>query len=245
MLTSRWLSMTASALSLCIEKSQPIRHPKEGTKIVAELSDSEFASKMTNELSKSKRVCCDSVINSHHKVSCTKTYPGEPPFRAMETPVENTSNPVPPVIVKHDRFIEQPQHMAYVAAIQELQSHWLPNQQVRCYDQAKASGFHDRSHARSFGDDIALLHSELSEALEAYRTHGFEDATEEEYPADYTGDPELLPPAKPEGVGSELADVLIRLLDTCQSRNINLLAEYNRKMAYNATRSHRHGGKKL
>lgn len=83
---------------------------------------------------------------------------------------------------------------------------------------------------RTFGDYIALLHSEVSEMLEAYREGGLADAT--------TG-------AKPEGVGSEAADVYIRLLDLCCNFNINLKKEYERKMAYNLTRGYRHGGKLL
>jgi len=92
----------------------------------------------------------------------------------------------------------------------------------------------------TFGEYIALLHSEVSEALEAYREHGFADATEP-FDAEYDW-PE---PPKPEGVGSELADVLIRLIDTADAHGIDLAFEYHRKMAYNQTREYRHGGKAL
>lgn len=86
-----------------------------------------------------------------------------------------------------------------------------------------------REGNNTFGDYIALLHSEVSEALEAFREWKLRDATE----------------GKPEGVGSELADVLIRLLDMCDVYSIDLEQEYRRKMAYNATRPYQHGGKAL
>jgi NTP pyrophosphatase (non-canonical NTP hydrolase) len=80
---------------------------------------------------------------------------------------------------------------------------------------------------------IALVHSELSEALEEHRKG--HKASETYYRED----------GKPEGIPSELADVVIRLLDICGYLNIDLEAALIEKMTYNEKRPYRHGGKKL
>lgn len=77
------------------------------------------------------------------------------------------------------------------------------------------------------GQAIALMHSELSEALEAMRKPDRKD--------------EHLPHLDP--VGLELADVLIRVFDFCGARGIDLDTCVKEKMAYNKNRPMKHGGK--
>lgn len=86
---------------------------------------------------------------------------------------------------------------------------------------------------KSFGDRIALIHSELSEALEEHREgRGMTEV--------YANTDE---PNKPEGIPIELADAVIRIADLCAYYKIDLAEAIIQKMAYNKTRPKLHGKK--
>ena len=68
---------------------------------------------------------------------------------------------------------------------------------------------------------IALIHSEASEALEAYRHNDRENFME------------------------EMADIVIRVLDCIGGLTVNFDAEVRAKMERNKLRGFRHGGKKV
>ena len=114
--------------------------------------------------------------------------------------------------------------------------------QKEAYMNAVAKGWH--SEPRTFGDQIALCHSELSEALEEFRDgRGISGIRIGGIPVGLeTPNPGNL---KPEGIPIELADVVIRIFDICGANGIDLEAAVRMKMDYNATRPHRHGGKRI
>ena len=82
-----------------------------------------------------------------------------------------------------------------------------------------------REEEITFGEAMALLHTEIAEASDAWRHHGLADAT----PLRDTGGTVRYGAIKPEGVGSEFADILIRLLDDCMLFRVNLDAEADRQ----------------
>ena len=80
---------------------------------------------------------------------------------------------------------------------------------------------------RTIPEKLALIHSEVSEALEDYRDGAMVTTVEEK--------------GKPVGFPSELADIVIRVCDLAGALEIDLDAEIARKMRHNAGRPRKHG----
>jgi len=94
-----------------------------------------------------------------------------------------------------------------------------------CHGIAKANGWYENQ--RNAPELLALIHSEVSECLEAYRdgdqmsgkVKGYRETT------------------------VELADVIIRVLDMAAFYGMDIGGAVMAKVRYNQTRPHRHGGK--
>ena len=104
----------------------------------------------------------------------------------------------------------------------------------RMHELARKKGWWGKGKDRSFGELIALLHSELSEALEEYRAN-----------PDVTRIFCVGADAAPHGVPVELADLVIRLADMCGALGIDLEKAVALKVEYNKKRPFRHNGKTI
>lgn len=113
----------------------------------------------------------------------------------------------------------------------------------------------ERLAQRNFGEVMALITSEVSEAFEAYRDGDDQTKISYKHFIDYCewivtdtptfkdGNMTEATLGKPEGIASELADILIRVFDYAGAYGIPLGEAVIRKHFYNQTRPYRHGGK--
>lgn len=137
------------------------------------------------------------------------------------------------------------------------------------YENNKQKGFWPDEGERNPLEVLALIHSEVSECLEEIRDGKWAESTSwhsttgTRFPRDgrIENDPDgtwllfaeervritedmwrgwgYVP--KPEGVPSELADIIIRVLDACGAWGINIEKAVREKIEYNATRDYKHG----
>lgn len=115
------------------------------------------------------------------------------------------------------------------------------------YEHAKTSGFWDlpdndsKFKHMAVAMKLALVHSEISEALEADRKSKYahvklfnENESEVEFKANFEANIK-------DTFEDELADAAIRLFDLCGKLNIDLERHIRMKMRYNRERAFMHG----
>jgi hypothetical protein len=118
--------------------------------------------------------------------------------------------------------------------IKVMSLHIDPDLIMRVRELCIAKGWRNSTSGQTEGTEfaayVALGHSEFSEALEAYRDKAWSETRED---------------GKPVGVGPELADTIIRVLDMCDIWHIDINYEIERVLTYGWTRPYRHGGRQL
>jgi hypothetical protein len=192
-----------------------------------------------------KRECCDTDSRQYHLESCTnfKGYydpMSDEPLKSPVLPEMNLPPELPPDVNQMEKIYGENELDRVLSGLDFLRD--------QVHATAIDKGWWENGE-RNFGEVVALMHTELSEAYEEYRNG---HAMNEIY---YNTEVQLTPgtnfseavannASKPEGVPVELVDVLIRILDWAGYYKVSLGDIMAKKMHYNTTRPYRHGNKK-
>lgn len=109
------------------------------------------------------------------------------------------------------------------------------------HENAKAKGFYEKE--RNIGEALCLIHSEVSEALEADRKNLHTKANIFAVNG-WTADADFTDSFKnnvKDTFEDELADTMIRVMDLAAYKGIDLEEHIKAKMRYNSLREHKHG----
>ncbi len=116
------------------------------------------------------------------------------------------------------------------------------------HENAKAKGFFDSE--KNIGEMLCLIHSEISEALEADRighyaakNYNLENISlnDLENSLDRRYFQQEFEVSIKNSFEDELSDVMIRVMDLAAFKGIDLEYHISMKMAYNSLREHKHG----
>lgn len=121
------------------------------------------------------------------------------------------------------------------------------------HENAKSKGFHEEEN--NIGEMLCLIHSEVSEALEADREDKYCELDNENWLIDgKTLRDDLSKEDEVDFINvfkvsikdtfeDELADIVIRVMDLAETKGIDLQAHIEYKMRYNSLREYKHGKK--
>lgn len=114
------------------------------------------------------------------------------------------------------------------------------------YERNVEKGFYEKE--KNIGEMLCLIHSEVSEALEADRNRSYAMLTESQRNIlmGWIESDDFIKDYKDKVKGSfeeEMADIFIRLLDMCAFKGIDIEFHVKAKMRYNLSRKRYHGKK--